>query len=269
MGGLTLIFRTLVPFFIVSGLLLLAFAYGFRVAHYSHLKDCDDDECVSVCTETLTQCYYWVLGGFFSGADSTESATLDLLFGLTAIIVLLNVVIAIVSDAWELSTLQSQALFWKFRLDFLSESRLFTYVEKRICKGSFFDRLSQFVDKMPNIKIADDTPWAQKPFSIMKSKQEYDRPEDYFKPDFARLIRKGHSLNAEMYWIKMDLATADNIHTNGFNARKAESVWLECRAIMKWLMLGILYLLLILLGIPTAGWFWPTTFRKRVLAVGL
>lgn len=255
-GGLTLIFQTLIPFFIVSGLLLLAFAYGFRVSHNDAgcLANCEEDAC-DMCQASLGQWYYWVLGGFFSGADSTDSPTLDLLFGVTAIIILLNVVIAIVSDAWEVSSLQSQALFWKFRLEFLSESRLFTYMEKRTCKGSHFARLSQFIDQIPDIKIADDAPWAQKPLSVMKSKEEYYRPEDYFKSDLARKIRKGHSLRAEMYWIKMD----------GGNA----TFCLKCTAIMKWLLLSVLYCLLIMLGMLTGGWFWPKNFRRRVLSVGL
>jgi hypothetical protein len=63
--GLTLIFATLVPFFIVSSLLLLAFAYGF------YIQD-DIDEC-----DNITNCYAWTLNGFFSGSEGTS----DLLDG--------------------------------------------------------------------------------------------------------------------------------------------------------------------------------------------
>ncbi len=88
-GGLLMIFHTLVPFFIVSSLLLLAFTYGFRVQ--------GQEEC-----PTIHECYAWTLQGFFSGADDTDDF-LDVLFGVIAIVVLLNVVIAIVSEAWEVS----------------------------------------------------------------------------------------------------------------------------------------------------------------------
>ena len=89
-GGLLMIFHTLVPFFIVSSLLLLAFTYGFRVQ--------GQEECPN-----LRECYHWTLQGFFSGADETNDI-LDILFGVVAIVVLLNVVIAIVSEAWDVSS---------------------------------------------------------------------------------------------------------------------------------------------------------------------
>ena len=269
-GGLTLICQTLIPFFIVSALLLLAFAYGFRV-FFNH-KDCDIEECENMCEESLIRCYYWVLGGFFSGAEATNSDALDILFGVTAIVILLNVVIAIVSDAWELSSGQSQSLFWKFRLEFLSESRLFTYVDKVIFRGTHLDGLSQVVDRMPDINIADETPWIQKPFNVIKSKKEYDRPEDYFQPELARRIRKGHSLKADLYWIKMDIANAESqqlTNNTAGNTGTFKTSCLRCQAVMKWFFLSVLYFLLIILGIPTGGWFWPKNFRRRVLAIGL
>jgi hypothetical protein len=117
-GGLTTIFATLIPFFIVSALLLLAFAYGFFIQG-------DNDACPNI-----TECYAWTLGGFFSGSDETNTV-LDVLFGVIAIVVLLNVVIAIVSEAWETAQERALNLFWKFRLEFLSEARFFAYLEKR------------------------------------------------------------------------------------------------------------------------------------------
>ena len=72
-GGLTMIFATLVPFFIVSSLLLLAFAYGFFIQG-------TNDACVD-----LTACYAWTLQGFFSGSDDTDDI-LDVLFGIIAIV---------------------------------------------------------------------------------------------------------------------------------------------------------------------------------------
>ena len=85
-GGLLTIFNTLIPFFIVSALLLLAFTFGFRMSEGSD-ADCD----------TLLKCYFWTLQSFFSGSEET-SGLLDVLFGIIAIVVLLNVLIAIVSE---------------------------------------------------------------------------------------------------------------------------------------------------------------------------
>lgn len=86
MGGIIDIFYTLIPFFAVSLLLLLDFAYSFRMSG-------DRDKC-----DTLTNCYLGVLQSFFAGADGTKDA-LDVLFGIVVIVVLLNVVIAIVEQA--------------------------------------------------------------------------------------------------------------------------------------------------------------------------
>jgi hypothetical protein len=98
--------------------LLLAFAYGFFIQG-------DIDACPNI-----TECYAWTLGGFFSGSEETNTV-LDVLFGVIAIVVLLNVVIAIVSEAWETAQERALNLFWKFRLEFLSEARFFAYLEKR------------------------------------------------------------------------------------------------------------------------------------------
>ena len=133
-GGLITIFSTLVPFFIVASLMLLAFAYGFMI---------QDD----ICNQNLWECYTFTLQGFFSGFDDTDDI-LDVLFGFIAIIVLLNVVIAIVSDTWQSADQKAISLFWKFRLEFLGEARFFAYLDKRMCRGGKIDQLGTFFDKM-------------------------------------------------------------------------------------------------------------------------
>ena len=104
-GGLLLIFYTLVPFFIISGLLLLIFAYGFFMLPYSVEENTCDD---------LGKCYNWVLNGIIYGNDSLENI-FDVIFGLVAIIVILNVVIAIVSEAWVNATKKAEYLYWLYR----------------------------------------------------------------------------------------------------------------------------------------------------------
>lgn len=80
-----MIFYTLIPFFAVSFLLLLAFAYSFRMSG-------DRAKC-----DTLTHCYLDVMQSFFAGAEGTKDL-LDVLFGIVVIVVLLNVLIAIVEQ---------------------------------------------------------------------------------------------------------------------------------------------------------------------------
>ena len=89
-GGLIMITAKLVPFFIVSSLLLLAFTYSYRMRG---AEACD----------TLGTCFQFTLQGFFSGPEETSNL-LDMAFGIVVIIVLLNVVIAVVGDAWDSAT---------------------------------------------------------------------------------------------------------------------------------------------------------------------
>ena len=59
---------------------------------------------------------------FFCGPGMTNSWWLDQLFGLLIVVVLLNVVIAVVSDAWEDSQKQARTSFWKYRVSFLVDN---------------------------------------------------------------------------------------------------------------------------------------------------
>ena len=134
-GGLVTIFTTLVPFFVVASLMLLAFAYGFFIQGAG--------EC-----SNLVECYVFTLQGFFSGFDDTDDI-LDILFGLIAIVVLLNVVIAIVSEAWDEAKDKAITLFWKFRLEFLCEARFYAYMDKKLCHNGILDKWG---DQFDNLK---------------------------------------------------------------------------------------------------------------------
>ena len=69
-----------------------------------------------------------------------------LIFIVCIRIVLLNVVIAIVSEAWDTAQVRALNLFWKFRLEFLSEARFFAYLDKRLCHGGCFEKLGERID---------------------------------------------------------------------------------------------------------------------------
>ena len=84
-GGLFEIFKTLIPFLTVAGLVLLVFAFSYRMI--GGYPSC----------ETLWLCYLTVLQAFFAGAEQTKGP-LDVSFGIIVIVVLLNVVIAIVEQ---------------------------------------------------------------------------------------------------------------------------------------------------------------------------
>jgi len=234
-GGLLLIFNTLIPFFIVSLLLLLAFAYAFRVWGQA---DC----------HSLGRCYYAVLQGFFSGTDETSNA-IDVLFGFVAIIILLNVVIAIVDEAWGSAAEHATQLYWDFRLDFLSGVRYFSVLTEKVCPGGLLDTLGTLIDKMENVNYGDDIGWSKPPYNEVKTKAQYDRPYEWFVPDLAKQVMRTHSLQADLYWSK--------IKGREEKYSLARITCIRFIVILKCLISLVVYFVLIILGIFTAGFFWP------------
>ena len=94
--GTEAILVTLIPFFVTSFIALQMFAHVF-ISYYRD-KNCDgeDEESLcKVCTDSHEKCLYGVFHAFFAGPANTGN-TFDVLFGVSIVIVLLNVVIAIV-----------------------------------------------------------------------------------------------------------------------------------------------------------------------------
>jgi len=248
-GGLLLIFNTLVPFFIVSGLLLLAFTYGFRMSG-EHGETCP----------TMLDCYSFTLHGFFSGSDET-SDLLDIMFGIVAIIVLLNVLIAIVSDAWDSAKERSINLYWKFRLEFLSEARFYAVLERKMYKAHKMKNIGDYFDAFSDIRFVDRTEWTQSPFDKVKTKKQYFNPSAYFPSSIAKQITEARSLQADLYWTALEDKKRG---TKGLKKFTKNLV-----VILKWVVSCAFYYLLVIIGLVTAGWTWPKSLRRRVLAVGL
>jgi len=242
-----MIFSTLIPFFIIASLLLLAFAYAFLIQ--------GNPACPN-----LLDCYAWTLQGFFSGSDDTDDI-LDVLFGVVAIVVLLNVVIAIVSEAWDSAATRAINLFWKFRLDFLAEARFFAYMDKRLCRGGIVEGMGDYIDTLKDVSFVDHTPWSKAPYSKVKSKKQYDDPSDYFPSDVAAKIVEAQCLQADLYWTKMDSKRKER--------PDAEKRLLYIIVVLKWFANLMAYGFLLLMGLVSAGWLWPKTLRRRVLAIGV
>ena len=241
-----MILYTLVPFFIVSAFLLLAFAYGFRVS----------GEHGNVCS-SMHECYAWTLQRFFNGSDET-SDFLDILFGIIAIIILLNVLIAIVSEAWGTANDRAKYLFWKFRLQFLSEARFLSHIYRNLLSKGTSNKLGEYFDSFIGIQIVDRTPWTKHPYSLVKKKDEYDYPLSYFHPDDAEKIISSRSLQADLYWIEK---------VDGYN--KKDGGLMVFITLANWFWKFIIYLVLLLCGFITVGWTWPLVARRYLLSMGM
>ncbi len=152
-------------------------------------------------------------------------------------------------------------LFWKFRLQFLSEARFFAVVDKKLFRGGLLDRLGGYIDRIGDLKFSDHTPWSKAPYNIVTSKKAYDNPSDYFAPDTAKVIKEAHSLQASLYWVRTD---SERKKRTALQTRLLSNV-----VLLNWLVSAFIYFVLCVLGLLTAGWVWPKNLRKQVLAVGI
>jgi ankyrin repeat protein len=75
-AGLFQITVALLPFVVVSALLLLAFTYSFLIRKYEG------------CSEGFAPCFYFTLYGFFYGIDDPTNNILDVVFGVIAVVIL-------------------------------------------------------------------------------------------------------------------------------------------------------------------------------------
>jgi hypothetical protein len=257
-GGLLIIFATLIPFFVVSFLIILAFTYGFRVMG-------DRDGC-----DGLGNCYYAVMGAFFSGADGVAD-TLDILFGVLVIVILLNVLIAVVEQAWGKATDKTFSLFWMYRLEFLVESRFFDYVEKKLIDEgplSFVRTIEKWIDHASDLSIKDDVRWSDDPYNIVVRKEQYMRPFENFNEDVAERIQAARSTQASFFWAKNYVKYELPEH-KGRIQYVCSLYFARIEVVIIFARDLIINLFLFVLGLFSCGYFWPKYFRKKVLSVGI
>ena len=152
-------------------------------------------------------------------------------------------------------------LFWKFRIQFLSEARFFAVIDKKLIHGGIFEKLGTRIDEVGDIKFSDHTPWSKGDYKKVSSKKQYDKPSDYFVPGIAQKIKEAHSLQASMYWVRTD--------SKRKGRSDAKNRALNNIVLLRWLTCAIMYFFLIIVGLFTAGWTWPKNLRKKVLAVGI
>mmetsp|Transcript_44042 Transcript_44042/g.106195 ORF Transcript_44042/g.106195 Transcript_44042/m.106195 type:complete len:309 (-) Transcript_44042:422-1348(-) len=95
----------------MAGITLVAFAYMYYVS-YNDIEG----------FETLTESFLTVFV-FFVGGPGGAVGLLDIIFGVVTVVGLLNVVIAIVSNAWDDATEPTNArlVFWSFRIHYFHD----------------------------------------------------------------------------------------------------------------------------------------------------
>jgi len=246
LSGVIWITWELIPFLIVLFFVIFSFVYSFYVIGE---KYCD----------TISACYSMVFTNFlnYAGRINEGVSLIRIIFGVMMVIVLLNVVIAIVSEAWSTAGKQSTKLFWKYRVEKIAELK---YTDKFVGGHTRLSdtRLMRYIDNIGTISYANDISWSKAPYHFVTKKDQYDKPSEYFSSDIATEIIKVKSLQNDLYWAKMNAKYHDVRFT--YSDRIA--------LILKWLGKCILYVLFIIMGIFTCGFFFPRNFRHGVLSVG-
>mmetsp|Transcript_10672 Transcript_10672/g.25789 ORF Transcript_10672/g.25789 Transcript_10672/m.25789 type:complete len:276 (-) Transcript_10672:656-1483(-) len=109
-------FWKLVPFFIITGIVIVAFAFFFFVNRYNTELD------IHLEHETLAGSLNFAFSTIVGRPDETIN-WLDATFSILTILLLLNVAIAIVNQNWQVSTSRASKQFWFDRLDAIIEYR--------------------------------------------------------------------------------------------------------------------------------------------------
>jgi len=250
-GGLILIIQTLIPFLIISILVLQFFSSSYRIQ--------------GLCGQN--HCWYVVLGAFFNGGNDFEEETnitmfLEILFGISAGIILLNVVIAIVAEGWDSATEKSLEYFWNYRLRKISEVRYLRSFGFKV-SSKLQNRFDNWID-VRGVTFSDEIAWSKSPYNLVKNKNQYDDPHAYFRFKEAKKIEATKSLQADYYWIRMEREMKRKERNDNFHYGRQLTM-----TTLKWLSSLLIYAILVLLGFVTAGLFWPKNFRIAILSVGI
>jgi len=159
-SGISKIIVDLTPFFGVTMLLLIAFGEMYMADNLANGR-CDKEDGVEVETkfcsvgESLLSTLDFFMGGISlaENADSGIMTTISIIYGFLITIVLLNVVIAIVSDSWAIVHEQGKNVYWQYRLIFLAEVK--SYEEylcivstKKSCIDMLMNRIDSALDKI-------------------------------------------------------------------------------------------------------------------------
>ncbi|CAJ1965696.1 unnamed protein product [Cylindrotheca closterium] len=218
-GGILNILYELIPFFLVTGMILMAFAFASFVQNFN-----DDDEEIRANFANFGESFLTLFGEFLGGPERPKTVS-DILFGVISVVILLNVVIAIISNAWDDSTGETTIRFWQYRLGFIEEVAYTKEVLKKpvtwfrqCCIGDRTHRKRTVIQPLPPTTKTTPEEKEVSP-SVHKVKHHLAKPHDVHKPDLTA-------------W-----------ETFGF--------WVS-------------YLFLLLLGLCSFGQAWPNRIRKDV-----
>lgn len=274
------IFRILVPFVVVSFLLVFAFSFAFYINGFDGEKcaliddDAEDDPSTpGFCT--IGHSMRTTMSYFYSGPEPTTLWWLDQLFGIIITVVLLNVLIAVVSDAWADNKIQSNRAYWGYRIMFLREiefmNNLFPKTwQRHQGEQQRHRRLLDWIDEIGDMRVLDTVHWSTYPYCAhIKSAQDYykfARCPDKRKAEgeLKQKLASCGSLERDYYWAcrhvgsrEVKVEDPNGGPTITFEMKTKWQIAKEC----------FLYFALMPLGFFTFGILWPRRFRQAVFGM--
>jgi len=246
-GGLLLIVKQLVPFIVVNLLVLWFFVYAWWI------KESVRGSANNTIKLRFQESFMLIFDFSERDSDNSDADTIGLLhilFALLIIIVLFNILIAIVGEAWQSSDQISNGLFWKYRLEKIKELRYATKYQRRFV-DSRFSKLMEKIDNIRYISYGSDISWNKSPYHLVDTRDHYENPQNYFGAEQSKVIHDARSLNATMYWEEMSGDVTS---------------WRKAMILLGWFGSLIRYGMLVILGFPTLGILWPKKFRASLLS---
>jgi hypothetical protein len=110
------ILYNMLPFLVVMAMLMIGFAHAFHILEHD-----DDPETFGTFGLSLFHVYQMMLGEFPDEFPRPVTSFLFILFTLLIMIVMLNVLIAVVSDGYDGAALKAKQLFFQGKLELVAE----------------------------------------------------------------------------------------------------------------------------------------------------
>jgi len=153
-SGLMTIIQDLVPFLIVSLVLLVGFGEMYNIDSLAsgECRNPTNDNGMFFCTfgDSLFSTYALFVGGIEMAdlASTTIMKVISIAFGFFVAVILLNVVIAIVSNSWDSVAEEGKEVFWNYRLLFLNDIKNYEEVFSCVDGGDIqcVEGLTGFMD---------------------------------------------------------------------------------------------------------------------------
>jgi hypothetical protein len=114
--------------------------------------------------------------------------------------------------------------------------------------------------------LLKNTVLAESGLGIVDTWDKYHHPNRYFPDYFAERVKNAHSSKADQYF-EIIRNTSSQIGDDNMS-------WIlyykyQVQAMVSFAYRLVIYILLIALGFPLGGWFWPKSFRAFVLSLGM